>query len=405
MSSPPTRRRWKRICGIAAASAALVTSALITAPAASAATAFNGTDALFGGNSTINAVDTSGANLVWNGTAAYSNDVFGGAGVGRSFQLDGNTTLTDPDTDVGNLGTGDFAIGLHYKTTSTAGRVILLSKQGTCSGHGPSWLQVALANDSVYVEVVSPDSAAEFSGSVVPTRDGNWHFVELIRHNDTLHLYFDGTQIGTRAFTGPNPSNGAPLTLGGGVCVGARPDFAGLTGDLAYVYLGAGSTYTLSNATPKAVGTIGNSGDVTFNYTNNFGTAMLATITPPDGTALADLDGPGCKRPDSNQCAYNLSGHGAPITASVAIPVNAQDGHTFTGGTFRMTDTSIPLSPASTGWDPATATANLSFSITAAETQGAPMAAWQIALPLLAGMALLAGGLVWYRRRGAAVRA
>lgn len=38
-------------------------------------------------------------------------------------------------------------------------------------------------------------------------------------------------------------------------------------------------------------------------------------------------------------------------------------------------------------------------NVTVGEVVGAPMAAWQVALPVLAGLALLGGGLVWFRRR------
>lgn len=181
--------------------------------ASAAGTPFSGTAGYFNGSNTVNLANATGTDLTWNGTAAFASTNFPGASYAKSYSLDGNTTLTDADTSVGNLGSGDFAVGVHFETTQSASRIILLSKQTDCSGQG-SWLQVALANNGVYVQAVGPTSSDEFTGLVpagTTPEDGSWHYVELVRSGDTLYLLIDGQEVASAPTAVPTQPTRPPL--------------------------------------------------------------------------------------------------------------------------------------------------------------------------------------------------
>ncbi|MGH9132084.1 MAG: LamG-like jellyroll fold domain-containing protein [Acidimicrobiales bacterium] len=391
----------RRILAGAGLAAAVALAVPLAGSLPASAAVFNGTSGYFTGDGTT-ANLLGGTSLTWNGTAQYATDNFSG-GPPQSFSLDGSTTLTDADTTVGNLGSGDFAIGVHFKTTQAAGNIELLSKQADCSGAG-EWLQVDLANSGVYVQVVGATSSTEFSGALATgPEDGAWHFAELVRSGNTLHLLLDGQQVATRPYSGPNPSNSAPLTIGGGPCATPVPNGApdqDFQGELSYAYLGAGSDYTLSipgGTTSIAAGDTNGAGP-TLQYHNDIGLVMLTTVSAPGGSTLASLTGPGCNFATSS-CTYPLEGNGRPITPGLSVPGSATPGSTLTGGEFRMTDLGLPLNPSSTGWDPTTGRATIPFSVTVA-----PAAASDLANPALLGGALGAavvvlGGVVLFRRR------
>lgn len=247
-----------------------------------------------------------------------------------------------------------------------------------------------------------PTSQVKFSGTIgVNLVDGNWHNVQLIRSGDVLYLYIDGQQAATQAFSGANPSNDevklVRLRIGSNPCGdGSVVSSTPMTGMIADAYVGPGATYTLSvdDANPSVPA--GSSGGPTLSYHSTGNGVMATDVTAPTGTTLSNLSGPGCSTSTAH-CQFPLTGNGAPITAEVAVPASATPGTTFDGGNFSMGDVMLPLSPASTGWNPDDATANVPFSVTAADEVPIPLVDVRVA-GLLAALGLAAGGWIWRRR-------
>jgi hypothetical protein len=403
-----TKRATRAVAKVAVAASFAGMSVLGVANPASAA-AFNGTPGYFTGDNTPN--NTFGGTALAaqpGGTLAYSATGYPGSLHPTSFDLNGSTTLADSDTNVGNTGAGDFAIGLHFKTSTFANNIPLLTKQADCSGNG-SWFQIDLANSGVYVQW-----NGSFNGGSYPTPftgvtgsglvDGNWHYVELIRSGDTLFLYIDGLRRASVAYTGNNPSNTAPLRVGGGVCGTTQ-----LTGQISDVYAGAGVLYSLSSADTNPTVPPGTTGGPTLNYSNDSGASaggaagMMHTLaTAPTGTTFGSntLTGPGCVSTagaTTGTCQFALTGNGGPITAGVAVPSGAALNTTFPGGNFSMSDLVLPVSPSSTGFNANNDSANLAFSVNTNVTS-TPLADLRVAGGVMGGL-VVAGGAAYFLRR------
>lgn len=353
--------------------------------------------------------DTYGnaANLAVNGGVSY---VPGQYGDTDAFSFDGTSGLAGTAT-LGNVRADAFYLSLDMKTTQGGSKPTQLVDKGTACGVA-AYLDVSmLPNGAVHVEYRGQAAYASKTGtfgktitSTTKVNDGTWHSVVVAQYGSTLRLYVDWThQVRATIAQVPDINNTAPFRVANGdACVtnGSRQPYVGVIDN---VYLqnvtDNGDLPANLSTSQENVPTVpaGKSGSMTVDLAN------LSSTTDAHGTynfagnanmTITGISGvPGCTYTiDAVTCSEVplAADQTAKLTIEFTVDSDAPPGSTLTilQGLFNEDapdrnhhDDTFPM------------------TVKVAPVAGTPMAAWQIALPVLAGLGLLGGGFVWFRRR------
>lgn len=135
-----------------------------------------------------------------------------------SMYFDGSGDyLTRPNSDLNNLGTGDFTIELWFKSdtgTMNTHACLVASYSNPTSG---SWAFKAQSGTSGYIEFASyGPSWNDWITTTNIAADQAWHHCAATRSGNTLRIFVDGTVRGTWDISGANSFTGGghPLTIG-----------------------------------------------------------------------------------------------------------------------------------------------------------------------------------------------
>jgi len=141
-----------------------------------------------------------------NGDAAISTTAKFGAG---SMFIQGTGYITVPDSDDWNLGTGDFTIEFEWRRIGN-----LESTLFELGAAGSDGIRLHWTSSSLQVII---NGSTVVTGTI-PSEDGSFHHICLIRTGTTVRLFIDGTQSGS------DGTSSADITGGtSGVTIGAQP--------------------------------------------------------------------------------------------------------------------------------------------------------------------------------------
>ncbi len=181
---------------------------------------------------------------VGNATQSTTESKFGGS----SMYFDGTGDYLSGPTDALDfeMGSGDFTVDFWFKSSATGGQwTNPMVSYGTSSG-GTSSFKV-YGGTHVHGYIWNSSHVAYTAAATSSTADNQWHHAALIRDNDTLKIYIDGTMEGSVSVAGvpTNDSSSAYLLIGSDLLGGSL-----YTGYLDEVRISKGIARWTSNFTP-----------------------------------------------------------------------------------------------------------------------------------------------------------
>jgi hypothetical protein len=146
-------------------------------------------------------------------------------GANWSTYFNGSSALTVPDSSAFTMGSGNFTVELWFNATSTPSQKGLIGQwDGTTDASVSFFLDIATTTPRFFV--MSGTTAYNISSSTNITA-GVWYHIAGVRDGNTLYLYLNGVQVGTRSVTGVTINDSTTVLGVGRVGTASAYDFDG----------------------------------------------------------------------------------------------------------------------------------------------------------------------------------
>ena len=158
----------------------------------------------------------TGADFASN-TTTVMQTVAGVGGLGYDLTAVADTWLTVADNALFDVGTGDFALGVWFKHTTSADIDHLFNKKDG-SGRDETGYEGYLSATGTLVLSISDDSGATTDAATTTAEydDSKWHLAWFVRRGTALAIYVDGVSAATATVTNAalTLSNAVSLNVG-----------------------------------------------------------------------------------------------------------------------------------------------------------------------------------------------